>query len=117
MSISEKVILETKDGIKLLEDKLVYRDSKEYFIKDMKQASLKETRLIGGYYLLIEFKNGDSKKFYFKHTISQKEAFISAFSAKTRAPGVEVYWTTMRDVLAIVLEWATNINTLIDAQV
>lgn len=109
-------LLETKDGIKLLEDRLVDRDRKEYFIKDMMKAHLRETKLIGGFYLLIEFKNGDIKKFYFRHTITTKQAFISALSAKTRAPGIEVYHTTQRDVALIILEWANEINRLIDAQ-
>ena len=107
-------ILETKDGMKLSEDKLVDRDGKEYSVKEMKCASLRETRLIGGFYLLIEFKNGASKKFYFRHTVSSKEAFISALSAKNRSSGIEVYQTTQRNVSLIIMKWASEINKLID---
>jgi hypothetical protein len=113
MSISEKVILETKDGIKLLEDKLVYRDSKEYFIKDMKQASIRQGRL-KAYSLHIDFNNGDGKEFYFRGTTSTRTFMISYL---TKGRGWGVFSTMQRDLQTQILEWATNINTLIDAQV
>jgi hypothetical protein len=113
MSISEKVILETKDGIKLLEDKLVYRDSKEYFIKDMKQATIRQGRL-RAYSLHIDFNNGDGKEFYFRGTTSTRTFMISYL---TKGRGWGVFSTMQRDLQTQILEWATNINTLIDAQV
>jgi len=113
MPISEKVILETKDGIKLLEDRLVYRDHKEYFIKDMKQSSIKQGRL-RAYSLHIDFNNGDGKEFYFRGTTSTRTVMISYL---TKGRGWGVFSTMQRDLQTQILEWATNINTLIDAQV
>jgi hypothetical protein len=91
MSIFEKVILETKEGIRLLEDKLVYRDSKEYFIKDMKQASIRQGRL-RAYSLHIDFNNGDGKEFYFNGTTSTRTLMIS-YLTKGRGGSILNYAT------------------------
>lgn len=116
MNSAEKPILDTKDGIRLFEDRFVYRDGSEYFIKDMVDASMQQKKWVKGLFLLINFKNGTSKEFYFKHTVSFKESLIIGLSAKVRSAGMEVYNATMRDVENIIGEWAININTLINAQ-
>ena len=112
MSISEKIILESKDGIRLLKNKLVYRDGKEYLIKEMKQASIKQGRL-RAYSLHIDFNNGDDKEFYFRGTTSTRTIMISYL---TKGRGWGVFSTIQRDLQTQILEWATNINTLIEAQ-
>lgn len=116
MNSADKLILSTKDGIRLFEDRFVYRDGSEYFIKDMIDASMQQKKWVKGAFLLINFKKGDSKEFYFRHTVSFKESLIIGLSAKVRSAGMEVYNATMRDVESIIGEWAININALINTQ-
>ena len=87
------------------------RDGKEYFIEDMKQASLKQSRM-GAYSLHIDFKNGESKEIYFASTISTKTAIISYFTG-----GEFTLFSTMQpDIQILIIDWAAKINELIDSK-
>jgi hypothetical protein len=116
--MTQGIILE-KDGNKLLEDRIVSKDKKEYFIKEMKQASLIEKKsfggLVGGYYLSIEFLNGERKDFWFNHRLSTKQVFAASFS-KPRIGNWEVVNATERERSIIILEWVDKINMLINNQ-
>lgn len=117
--MSDKVLLE-KGGHKLFEDKFVSSDRKEYFIKDMKHASLVEKRsffgLYGGYYLSIEFCNGNKVNFWFRHNLSLKQVSIAYFSPNFKPGSFQVVSAMEREVSIIILEWAEKINELINAQ-
>ncbi len=117
MEIKDKVLLETKDGFRLLSDRFVDGDGMVYLIKDMKHASMKEGSSWRADGLLIEFKGGESSEFFFKSLPTSawerwKRAMIASFTMGNRG----VIMTVARDVQAQITEWATNINTLIDAQ-
>ena len=112
METNDGILLETKDGIKLLCDKFVYRDGSEYSVKDMKSASLKEGKFHMSDSLIIDFKNGASKEFYFKSTTSPTAIMISHF---TKGPRSDIM-TIQRNIAIQILEWANNINQLINAQ-
>ena len=102
--MSDKVILE-KGGHKLLEDRFVSRNKEEYFVKDMKCASLVEKRsfggLKGGYYLSIEFWNGDRKDFWFRHRLALKQVYAAAFSS-FKPYNYEVVLAMEREVSVII---------------
>ena len=116
--MSDKILLE-KGGYKLFEDRFVCRDKKEYFIRDMKSASLVEKRsfggLYGGYYLSIEFWNGDRKDFWFRHRLSLKQVYGAYFTPSFKPVNSKVVSAMQREVSVIILEWAEKINSLIDA--
>ena len=116
--MSDKVILE-KGGHKLLEDRFISRKKEEYFIKDMKSASLVEKRsfggLVGGYYLRIEFLNGERKDFWFRHKLPQKQVLGAYFTPSFKPVNSRVVSAMEREVSVIILEWAEKINSLINA--
>ena len=117
--MSDRAILE-KGGHKLFEDRFVSRDKKEYFIRDMKCASLIEKRsfggLYGGYYLSIEFWNGDRKDFWFRHRLPLKQVYGAYFTPSFKPTSHKVISAMEREVSVIILEWAEKINSLIKAQ-
>jgi hypothetical protein len=119
MPISDKVLLE-KGGHKLLEDRFVSRDKEEFFIKDMKCASLVEKRsfggLVGGYYLSIEFCDGDTKYFWFRHRLPLKQVYGAYLTPSFKPSNLQVVSAMEREVSVIILEWAEKINMLINAQ-
>jgi len=119
MVMSDKVIME-KGGHKLLEDRFVSRDREEYFIRDMKCASLVEKRsfggLKGGYYLSIEFWNGESKDFWFRHRLPLKQVYGAYFTPSFKPLNYKVVSAMEREVSVIILEWAEKINELINAK-
>jgi len=119
MVMSDKVIME-KGGHKLLEDRFVSRDREEYFIRDMKCASLVEKRsfggLKGGYYLSIEFWNGESKDFWFRHRLLLKQVYGAYFTPSFKPLNYKVVSAMEREVSVIILEWAEKINELINAK-
>jgi hypothetical protein len=116
--MSDKILLE-KGGYKLFEDRFVCRDKKEYFIRDMKSASLVEKRsfggLVGGYYLSIEFWNGDRKDFWFRHRLSLKQVYGAYFTPSFKPVNQKVVSAMEREISVIILEWAEKINSLINA--
>lgn len=117
--MSGKVILE-KGGHKLLEDRFVSKGKEEFFIRDMKCASLVERRsfggLVGGYYLSIEFLSGDRKDFWFRHRLSLKQVYGAYFTPSFRSASSKVVLAMEREVSVIILEWAEKINSLIGAR-
>lgn len=119
MPMFDTVILE-KGGHKLLKDRFVSREKEEYFIRDMKCASLIEKRsfggLVGGYYLSIEFLNGDRKDFWFRHRLPLKQVYGAYFTPSVKPVNSKVVSAMQREVSVIILEWAEKINSLIDAQ-
>ena len=117
--MSDEVVLE-KGGHKLFVDRFVSRDKEEFFIRDMKCASLVEKRsfggLVGGYYLSIEFWNGDRKDFWFRHRLSLKQVYGAYFTPSFKPVNQKVVSAMEREVSVIILEWAEKINELINAQ-
>ena len=118
MPKSDEVILE-KGGHKLLEDRFISRKKEEYFIKDMKSASLFEKRsfggLVGGYYLSIEFCNGTRKDFWFRHRLPLKLLYGAYFTPSFKPVNSKIVSAMEREVSVIILEWAEKINSLINA--
>lgn len=112
-----EVLLE-KGGHKLFKDRFVSRNNKEYFIRDMKYASLVEKRsffgLYGGYYLSIEFLNGDRENFWFRHRLSLKQVYGAYFTPSLKPNGYHIVSAMEREVSGIILEWSEKINELIN---
>ncbi len=85
MDDTDEILLGNKDGLHLLNDRLVDKDGSEYFIKDMTQASMKEDGSLRADGLLIDFKNGKSKVFYLTSTSTplkerMKRGMIASFT-------------------------------------
>ena len=117
--MSGKLILE-KGGHMLFEDRFVSRDKKEYFIKDMRCASLVEKKsffgLYGGYYLRIEFLTGETQDFWFRHRLSQKQVLGAYLTPSFKPVNYRVVSVMERETSVIILDWAEKINELIEAR-
>jgi hypothetical protein len=86
----------------------------------MKCASLVEKRsflgLYGGYYLGIEFWNGDRVDFWFRHRLSLKQVYGAYFTPSLKPNGYEVISAMEREVSVIIMKWAEKINELINGR-
>ena len=71
--------------------------------------------LVGGYYLSIEFWNGDRKDFWFRHRLPLRQVYGAYFTPSFKPVNSKVVSAMEREVSVIILEWAEKINSLINA--
>ncbi len=117
MDTTDSILMGKKRGLHLLIDRIVDKDGAEYFIRDMKSASVKESGSMKADGLLIEFKNGENKVFYVTSTSTPlwervKTTAIASFIYGGRG----TMMTTLRDLQREVAEWVVKINELIGEQ-
>jgi hypothetical protein len=106
------VILQTKEGVKLTADKFIYRGI-SYPINTMKSACLKEGDYKSPDKLQIEFKDGAIKEFFLQPTVTFKEVLTQRLTFLTNFKFTPLS-IMQRNMVSLIIEWATKINELID---
>jgi hypothetical protein len=104
------VILQTKEAT-LTADKFIYQGT-TYPVNTMKAASLKEGNYKSPDKLQIEFKDGTTREFYFQPTVTFKEIIAERLSNYKLTPMNHIQCKMATQIL----EWATNVNELINQE-